>query len=196
VKLAYHHKDLRNAIVDAAIAILNEHSHAELTLRELARRLGVTHTAPYAHFSDKTQLLNAVADVGFARLADTLEASILGEPDAASAFAKMGLAYVQFARENANLYRLMFTDPDIAADPECELSPEGERALAAVAKLVALLGTPAEAVGDMAVSAWAFVHGVAMLEIDHRFSAKTRSSGDEIFTLGMQAFIRGLRSRG
>jgi len=196
VKVAYHHKDLRNALIDTAMAILTERTPADLTLRELARRLGVTHTAAYAHFSDKTQLLNAVADAGFARLADALEAAAQGELDPARSFERTGLAYVEFARANPNLYRLMFTDPEIADDPSCELSADGERALETVATLVAKLGTPAEAVADIAISAWAFVHGVAMLEIDHRFSAKTTRSGDEIFALGMRAFIRGLSAPG
>ena len=68
VKQAYHHKDLRNALIDEALAILAQSGPNAITLRELARRLGVTHTAPYAHFADKKTLLEAVADEGFERL--------------------------------------------------------------------------------------------------------------------------------
>ena len=192
LKAAYHHKDLRNALIDEVIAMLDERGYADLTLRELARRLGVTHTAPYAHFADKRELLVAVADAGFALLADLLEAGRAAEPDPVRALEVNGLAYIRFAREHANLYRLMFADPEIADDPECELSPAGERAFGALAELIATLGTPEPLVRDTAVAVWAFVHGVAMLEIDRRINGKTMRSGDEIFKLGSQAFIRGL----
>jgi len=192
IKATYHHKDLRNALIDEVMTMLDERGYADLTLRELARRLGVTHTAPYAHFADKRELLVAVADAGFARLADLLEAGRAAEPDPVRALEVNGLAYIRFAREHANLYRLMFADPEIADDPECELSPAGERAFSALADLIATLGTPEPLVRDTAVSIWAFVHGIAMLEIDRRINGKTMRSGDEIFKLGSQAFIRGL----
>ena len=192
IKAAYHHKDLRNALIDEVIAMLDERGSADLTMRELARRLGVTHTAPYAHFADKRELLVAVADQGFARLADLLENARKAAPDPLGGLESQGFAYIRFAREHANLYRLMFADPEIADDPRCELSPEGERAFGALAELIATLGTPEPLVRDTTVALWAFVHGVAMLEIDRRINGKTMRSGDEIFKLGSQAFIRGL----
>src|SRR5579859_6947084 len=102
VKQAYHHKDLRNALVDEAIAVLAEDGSGSLTLRELARRLGVTHTAPYAHFTDKKALLEVVADAGFERLAERIRSARNGAFDPAAAMEAMGSAYIDFARENAN----------------------------------------------------------------------------------------------
>ena len=114
VKQAYHHKDLRNALVDEAIAMLADGGTSNVTLRELARRLGVTHTAPYAHFADKKALLEVVADAGFQRLHEVLLAARMRANDPVSAFEAMGFAYVQFARDNPNWYRLMFADPELS----------------------------------------------------------------------------------
>jgi AcrR family transcriptional regulator len=193
LKATYHHKDLRNALVDEVIAMLDQQSQADLTLRELARRLGVTHTAPYAHFADKKALLIAVAEAGFTRLADALDAARAAEADPAKQFEAMGLAYVRFARTHANLYRLMFADAELANDPECELSAEGARAFQALLEALVAIHPPAQAdVRDVAVAIWSMVHGVAMLEIDRRIDLKTLSNAEDIVLLGSRFFMRGL----
>jgi len=193
VKQAYHHKDLRNALVDEALMVLATEDANALTLRELARRLGVTHAAPYAHFSDKRALLEAVANAGFERLAALLEQC--DDPDPAAALAAMGLAYIRFARENANLYRLMFADPELADDPECELAPAGERAFTSVTRVLERIGVPEGTdPRDLAAAVWSLVHGVAMLEIDRRMNGKTLRSAQEVLELGTRLLLAGLRS--
>lgn len=195
VKQAYHHKDLRNALVDEAIAVLADDGSGSLTLRELARRLGVTHTAPYAHFADKKALLEVVADAGFARLTERLQHAREGAKDVVGAFEAMGLAYVTFARENVNWYRLMFADPELVNDPECEMSEEGERAFGALIGAIAAFNPPPDIdVREFAVAVWAFVHGVAMLEIDQRIDSKTMQSAEDVLRLGTRVFVRGLRA--
>ncbi len=195
MRATYHHKDLRNALVDEVIAMLDHQSQADLTLRELARRLGVTHTAPYAHFADKKALLIAVAEAGFTRLADALETARGTEADPAKQFEAMGLAYVRFARAHANLYRLMFADAELANDPECELSAEGARAFQALLEALVALDPPPQAdVRDVAVAIWSMVHGVAMLEIDRRIDLKTLTTAENIVLLGSRFFMRGLRA--
>jgi AcrR family transcriptional regulator len=194
VKQAYHHKDLRNALVDEALAILAVGGPGDITLRELARRLGVTHTAPYAHFSDKRALLHAVSDAGFERLAILLERCEL-QPDPAQAIAAMGREYLRFARENANLYRLMFADPELADDPECELSPGGAAAFSALMRTVERIGQPAGVdVRDLSAAIWALVHGVAMLEIDRRINGKTMQSAEDVLALGSGLLLAGMRA--
>jgi len=196
VKATYHHKDLRNALVDEVLAMLEQHDHAGLTLRELARRLGVTHTAAYAHFADKTELMVAVADVGFTRLGDALQTARVTETDATKQFEAMGLAYVRFARANANLYRLMFSGAELASDPDCEMSAQGERAFQTLLDALIALGAPVEAdAREVAVAIWSMVHGVAMLEIDQRIDLKTEGSAEEIVLLGSRLLIRGLKAR-
>jgi AcrR family transcriptional regulator len=194
VKQAYHHKDLRNALVDEAIAMLADDGTGNLTLRELARRLGVTHTAPYAHFSDKKALLEVVADAGFSRLGDAIREARTSTTDPVGALEAMGTAYIAFARENANWYRLMFADPELANDPDCEMSAEGARAFGELMEAIAAL---APATGpdlrEYAVAVWAFVHGVSMLEIDKRIDSKTLQSAEDVLRLGTRAFVRGLQ---
>lgn len=194
VKQTYHHKDLRNALVDEAISVLASDGSGNVTLRELARRLGVTHTAPYAHFADKRALLEAVADAGFARLADTIRAAREGTQGPAEALEAMGIAYIRFAREHANWYRLMFADRELVNDPECEMSPEGDRAFGALVEAIGAFSPGVEIdVREFAVAVWAFVHGVAMLEIDQRIDSKTMQSAEDVLRLGTRVFVRGLR---
>jgi AcrR family transcriptional regulator len=197
MKHAYHHKDLRKALIGEAMVMLSESGIAALTLRELARRLGVTHTAPYAHYADKAALLADVANAGFALLADALESAKASNSDPRSALEAMSLAYVRFARGRPHLYRLMFVAEDLADDPNCKLSPESTRAFSALAGTVAALGPPANIdPRDLAVAAWAQVHGIAMLEIDRRMSMKTARSGEDIVAIANDVFVRGLRRVG
>ena len=194
MKLAYHHKDLRNALVEEALALLAESGAAGVTLRELARRLGVTHTAPYAHYADKKALLLDVADVGFGRLADTLAAARQTEREAVRALGAMSLAYIAFARDNPHLYRLMFADPEIANDPECEMSAEGDRALQTLVDAIADVGPPAGTdVRELAIGMWSLAHGVSMLEIDRRIAGKTMKSAEDVISLMNGLLIRALQ---
>jgi AcrR family transcriptional regulator len=191
MKLAYHHKDLRNALVEEALALLAEGGAASVTLRELARRLGVTHTAPYAHFQDKKALLLDVADAGFHKLANALDAARTSGADAVTALGEMSFSYIKFARENPHLYRLMFADPEIADDPECEMSPEGDRALQILVDAIVDVGPPAGTdVRDLAIGLWSLAHGVSMLEIDRRIAGKTMKSAEDVISL-MNVLILG-----
>src|SRR6201991_1831635 len=104
----YHHGDLRRAIVRAALEILSETQSLEFSLRELARRAGVSHNAPYKHFAEKRELLAAVSAAGFEALTKRMgaEAAKLDHPRA-QLFAVLR-AYVHYGVENPALYRLMF----------------------------------------------------------------------------------------
>src|ERR1700687_6029899 len=105
---AYHHGDLRRAIVTAALDILRETQSLEFSLRELARRAGVSHNAPYKHFADKRELLAAASATGFEALAERMgtEMARLGNPRA-QLFALLR-TYIPYGVENPALYRLMF----------------------------------------------------------------------------------------
>ena len=193
MKQAYHHNDLRNALIAEAIKVLGESGIAGLTLRELARRLGVTHTAPYAHFADKQQLLTGVADVGFGLLAGELIDARNRHTDPADAFVALGVAYVRFAQKNPELYRLMFVAADLPTGEECKMSEQGERAFRVVVDAISQLEMPLPVpLEELAVAAWATVHGVAMLEIDSRMKTKTEKSSVELVTLASKVFLRGM----
>lgn len=166
----YHHGELRSALVAAGLAILRESGDpSALSLREAARRAGVSAMAPYRHFPDKDALLAAIATIGFEQLRKALaEADRAGEP--MEALIGQAVAYVAFAQANAALFRLMFsTGP--SARPEA-LAQASDAAYAVMAERVAAF-VPPEAAADRALQCWATAHGIAALGIDGQLGAAT-----------------------
>src|ERR1700742_2861092 len=96
----YHHGDLSRALVDAARRILEAEGPSALSLRAVAREAGVSPAAPYHHFKDKTELLEAVAHVGWDALTGAFIAARRNAADPAQALGNIGVAYVNFARDN------------------------------------------------------------------------------------------------
>ena len=106
----YHHTDLKNSLVAAGLASLVEQGINELNLRAVARRAWVSHTAPYRHFADKEALIVAIAEDGFCRLGEQLAAAKVSAVDGALAqLAAVGHAYIAFAIEQPDSFRLMFS---------------------------------------------------------------------------------------
>jgi len=103
---SYHHGELRPALLRAAARILEKEGRDAISLRDLARRAGVSHSAPYRHFADRQALLAALAEEGFALLAAALQ----GKP-----WREQAMAYLRFALANPERFRLMFTRPVPAA---------------------------------------------------------------------------------
>lgn len=147
----------------AALAML-ESGTGELSLRAVARTAGVSAMAPYRHFADKSALLAAVAECGFAALHDALAtADRAVEPRAA--LLAQGLAYVAFARARPDLFRLMFGDRLGPA----KSTGRDRRAYDVLARRVAELA-PNE-VDTAALACWSIVHGLATLTLDGRLAA-------------------------
>lgn len=171
VKDRYHHGNLRPALIDAAVALIEEQGVGALTLREVARRAGVTHAAPYRHFADKSAILAAVAAEGFRALAAGAEREMARETSARRRFLRSGVAYVMFAVQHPAHFRVMF-GPDRAAaqDPtRCEASGDAFQQLldcvvACQKDGVIRRGDPMSS----ALVAWAFVHGLASLLVDEQ----------------------------
>src|SRR3954447_4896272 len=104
----YHHGDLRRAIVKAAVEILHETQSLEFSLRELARRAGVSHNAPYKHFADKSALLAAVSAAGFEMLTSRMAGEMARLRDPRQQLFGMLRTYIDHGVENPALYSLMF----------------------------------------------------------------------------------------
>ena len=109
-KLAYHHGDLRAALIAAALDVIDEIGPRGLTIREVARRAGVSHAAPYRHFTDKNELILAVVEHGFELLDRQMQqARDAAGDDPLSQFAASGEAYLAFALDYPAYYRVMFS---------------------------------------------------------------------------------------
>ena len=156
----YHHGDLRRALLAAAADTITEHGPAAVSLRELARRAGVSNAAPVHHFKDKAGLLTALAAEGFALLAETLTAT----RDRTDSFVELGVSYVRFAMEHRAHFEVMFR-PELHHQDDAALAEARERAGAALAGGVDALGQ--QRTGQdrriAGVAAWSLVHGFATL---------------------------------
>lgn len=168
----YHHGELRRALVATALEIVEREGVAALTLRELARRLGVSHAAPAHHFPDKAALLAELAREGFDRLTAAMRTAGATAASAPARLRAVGEAYVAFATEHPAFLRVMF-GRDVAdlADPPAALREAGDRSFGVLLDAVGAVleahppasRPPADAV---AFTCWSLVHGMAMLWID------------------------------
>jgi len=130
VKEKYHHGDLRSALLDAALAVLTEIGPQGLTIREVARRAGVSHAAPYRHFADRDELILAVVEQGFEKMQQTMQAEKATAPDdPVSQFAASGLAYVAFALQHPAYYRVMFSGDLLSTTGDLTLQHTSRQAL-------------------------------------------------------------------
>jgi len=167
----YHHGDLRAALLQAAGEILEKEGVAALSLREAARRAGVSHSAPYRHFPDRDSLLAALAVEGFSLLQDAITKRPEGD---------RGVAYVEFALIHPQRFRLMFGGQLRLGDyPELQAAGEGN--YRNLQKAFESLGSDAPLA---AAAAWSLVHGLANLILDGHFAQAQRDSG------GAAAFAR------
>jgi AcrR family transcriptional regulator len=192
--MAYHHGDLRRALLQGAIELLAEGGPSNLTMRGAAQRAGVSPAAPYRHFTDKRAMLAAVAEEGFLSLERACVAAVSGhDTDAVEAFWRRGVAYVTFAVENPAHYRVMF-GPEI---PD-KRAYEG-LLVAAMAAFEALRNSLRACVSAgyfaedqielRAMRAWSLVHGLASLFIDGQFNA-TGEIDKDLFLDRVQAALR------
>lgn len=165
---AYHHGHLRQALLEAARTLINEAGVEALTLREVARRAGVTTAAPYHHFADKAALVTALAQQGLVELDQAAEAALVGIEAPREQLRAIGVAYVMFAVEHPAEFRLMFR-PELGApfDMKDPLSTPMFRVLIrVVAACRAAAGITEDDQGVTAITAWSLVHGLAALLID------------------------------
>jgi AcrR family transcriptional regulator len=200
----YHHGGLHRAIVKAALEVLSETQSTEFSLRELSRRAGVTHNAPYKHFADKRELLAAVSAVGFDLLARRLTDAIHGQTSPRARLFAIARDYVRHGVENPALYRLMFggylSGP--ADDrPAIEIAAaEKTKALLADAIAHGALGRPLPKTprNERKIAAailvfWSLMHGLTLLLVDGLVGPSRKT--DELSESVLQGMLEGLATR-
>jgi AcrR family transcriptional regulator len=194
----YHHGNLKEALVRAALELIAEKGPAGFTFADAARWAGVSPAAPYRHYRDRDALLADVARRGFVAFADALtRAWDEGRPGTLAAFDRLGRAYLQFAKSEASFYSAMF-EAGVAADSDPDLRAASERAFAvlrnASEKLVALAPAKQRPPALMvALHIWSMTHGVASLF--GRGDAARRSlpmTPEELLEAAVLIYLRGL----
>ncbi|WP_262698262.1 MULTISPECIES: TetR/AcrR family transcriptional regulator [Streptomyces] len=171
----YHHGDLRAALLDSALALLNSEGPGELSLRAVARHAGVSPNAPYRHYRDKEALLAALATRGFTELGERLAAVAPGEEPGAEVIS-MACAAVDYALDHPGVYRLMFGQ---ACSGHPDTIAASDAAIAIVAERIAAVAEP-ERREPLRVGIWALVHGLSTLLLDERLGTPTRAEADAL----------------
>jgi len=181
----YHHGDLKTALVNSALALLEEEGAAALSMRGVARHAGVTSAAPYRHYPDRGALLSAVAAVGYRELAEDLaEASPM--PTTADELADVAIAYVRFALRRPALFRAMFGEP---CDPTSPERVEAAAAISAYVQAIVSRAFPASEPEALSDAVWALVHGLAFLFLDGKFEGANSDDLDRRVRAAVHAVL-------
>ena len=163
-KKAYHHGDLSASVLQAASNILEKQGIEGLTMRALARQAKVSHAAPYRHFPDRESLLAALAAEGYAMLGRAQR-----EAAAAHGLRGMGEAYVRFALEHPQRFRLMFGG-EVRIARHAALREVATQTYERLSGALAARVAEARGARDASIAAWALVHGLAQLLLQDRIA--------------------------
>ena len=174
-------RDLRSELLRTSRELLDEAGPSALSMREVARRAGCTHQAPYHYFANREAILAALVCEGFDELADRLAVAHegLGDADLHAVLVASGNAYVEFALRHPGVFRVMFR-PDVC-DPERfpEVVQAGDRARRELARLAkAMMGDGAQVEAEVLI--WSGVHGLASLLLDGPLAGEFSSTEDRI----------------
>lgn len=192
-KRPYHRGNLKQSLLDSAVALVGEVGAQAFTLREVARRADVSHNAPYRHFRDKDDLLGAVAAQGFERLTTSMQNAMEDAHTPAERLRLAGRGYVQFALDHPQHILVMFDSP-VVHETRPEYGEAARRAfqtlLDAITAVQAARELPAGDPLPFAIAAWAGVHGLAKLAISGRLPL------DALQTLQFATYLTEVLARG
>ena len=200
----YHHGDLRQAVINSALELIAERDIQSLTLREIAKRVGVSQMAPYRHFKNKAVLLAVLAQEGFQSLYDHLQealakSSLESLPNPVEKVKVVGVAYILFAVENPVHYRVMF---DASLSNRTVYPPLYQTAVK-VLELCMQIVIECQQAGliderdpkELAQIKWSTCHGLSMLLIDHQFSTMGHAPVEELANSTLKTLVEGLRKQ-
>ena len=195
----YHHGNLKEALLQAALGLIAEKGAAGFTFADAARMAGVSAAAPYRHFRDREELLSSIAQRGFEQFEAMLtQAWDDGRPDTVTAFERLGKAYLAFARNEPAFYSTMF-ESGLPVDLSPALQATSERAFAviraAAERLAALVpaGMPRPPAMMMALHIWSMSHGVASLFArGDQARRKLPMSAEDLLEAEVLIYLRGL----
>jgi AcrR family transcriptional regulator len=164
----YHHGDLRSALIEAGLMLLNEGGAAGVDLRKVARLAGVSHAAPYRHFADKRSLIAAIAEQGFGRLTSAMQVALqpIDPADGLVQFHAIGQAYVEFALANPALMREMFSGLTVNRADFPSLYNTSKESFGILMRIITQsFGEPVEL---RTVVAFTTFHGLALLLLENQ----------------------------
>lgn len=171
---SYHHGNARSALINAGLLLLNTTPANQLSLRMVADAAGLSRQAPYNHFKDKEELLAAIAECGFQKLAKSMLQAKSSSLGAKEALADLGEAYIQFAHESRQLFRLMFSSEltDLEQFPSALSASDATYDI--LKSVIRKLVEP-ELLEERALAAWSLVHGYATLCIEMNLENATQA---------------------
>jgi AcrR family transcriptional regulator len=193
----YHHGNLREALVEAAVEAVRERGPQGLALRELARRVGVSHNAAYRHFADREALVDVVAERALAGLVERIHRRlvVIDEDDpvarARRRLVEIGAGYVEFALAEPGLFRLLFTAYPDAPGRKAAEDPYGMLNVA-LDDLVAVGYLPPKDRVGADVTCWSVVHGFAILNVEGPLRGLAPAERDAALTTLLLSIDRGL----
>jgi AcrR family transcriptional regulator len=196
-KQSYHHGDLRVALVRAAEEVIAEFGPQKLTLREIARRAGVSHAAPYRHFANKKDLIGAVVAQSYRELTKALQQVQVVHENPLTRFEAMFHAYVDFATADVARFRLMFGSEVPEKDKHPELKLNSEESFQVVTDTI----VACQEVGlirdgnsqELAITCWSTCHGVAVLMVDNQLPDSFNSDKKAVVTSTASNLYIGMR---
>ena len=194
-KAPYHHGNLKETLIESALGLIAGQGPAGFTLREVARRAGVSHNAPYRHFRDKQELLAEVAAQGFDRLTESMQEALAAGTGPLDRFRLSGRGYVAFALRWPEHFAVMF-ETHLAHEKYPQLAAAGARAFEVLTSLVrACQAAGLLREGDTeryALLAWSLVHGIAKLATGGQFPSSSKKNVLEFCDFATDSLARGI----
>ena len=191
---SYHHGNLREALLQGAVRVIAELGPAAFTLREVARRAGVSHNAPYRHFRDKDALLAAVAAQGFRELTRAMRDAGERKSNTLDRLKQSGLAYVAFAIRRPEHFTVMFDAP-VRSSKDAEYLQASQEAFNTLVNYIRNCQDegqlPAGNTLERALYAWSLVHGIAKLAVAGRFPFRTKAGMLKFAKFAIDESVRG-----